>query len=271
MAQDGPWQDLRVLIAVKTYPQPSEKHLETVCTAGVTEEGRWVRLYPIPFRMLESDQQYSKWVWVRARARRRGKDPRPESFKVDVDSIRVERPTGSLNVLWAGRCRLLLPTVSPSLEAIQARRERDGTSLGLFRPARIEGLRIVPDPDHRETQAKINRLRQRSGIPGIVGQSSPLQALPVKFEYSFSCQDAACRGHTMCLFDWEIAQAWRKWRRNYPEKELPDKLRETWIHRLFEDRRGHFIVGTLQAHPTTFTLIGYFSPPRVVPGMLPLF
>ena len=34
----------RVLITVMTYPHPSERYQELVCTAGVTEDGKWVRL-----------------------------------------------------------------------------------------------------------------------------------------------------------------------------------------------------------------------------------
>ena len=43
----------KVLITVKTYPTLSRKHGELVCTAGVREDGSWVRLYPIPFRLLD--------------------------------------------------------------------------------------------------------------------------------------------------------------------------------------------------------------------------
>jgi len=41
----------RVLIAVKTYPTLSDKYLELSCTAGFREDGSWIRLYPIPFRL----------------------------------------------------------------------------------------------------------------------------------------------------------------------------------------------------------------------------
>lgn len=42
----------RVLITVKTYPTLSKKYGETVCTAGLREDGSWVRIYPVPFRQL---------------------------------------------------------------------------------------------------------------------------------------------------------------------------------------------------------------------------
>ena len=39
----------RILVTVKTYPTLSRKYGETVCTAGVREDGTWVRIYPVDF------------------------------------------------------------------------------------------------------------------------------------------------------------------------------------------------------------------------------
>ena len=50
----------RVLITVTTYPLPSRSYDELVCTAGVLEDGSWIRIYPVPFQFLE----YHKWEWV---------------------------------------------------------------------------------------------------------------------------------------------------------------------------------------------------------------
>lgn len=71
----------RVLIAVKTYPTLSEKYSELACTAGFREDGSWIRLYPIPFRLLELDQRYKKYQWVEVDIAKNKSDPRPESYK----------------------------------------------------------------------------------------------------------------------------------------------------------------------------------------------
>ena len=44
------WERKRLLLAVKAYPERSRKHGDVVCTAGITEEGEWIRLYPIDFQ-----------------------------------------------------------------------------------------------------------------------------------------------------------------------------------------------------------------------------
>ncbi len=57
----------KVLITVTTYPLPSRSYDELVCTAGVLENGEWIRIYPVPLKFLsglrkdgkvESEQQY---------------------------------------------------------------------------------------------------------------------------------------------------------------------------------------------------------------------
>lgn len=67
----------RVLITVTAYPLPSRSHDELVCTAGVVEDGTWIRIYPVPFRFLE----YHKWQWVELDLipHDPGQDFRPES------------------------------------------------------------------------------------------------------------------------------------------------------------------------------------------------
>lgn len=54
----------RVLILCKTYPSPSEKHVETSCVAGLEEGGNLIRLFPVPFRLIRDAQQFRKWQWI---------------------------------------------------------------------------------------------------------------------------------------------------------------------------------------------------------------
>lgn len=54
----------KVLITVMTYPHPSRGYQELVCTAGVTESGKWIRLYPVDYRYREHHQQFKKYQWI---------------------------------------------------------------------------------------------------------------------------------------------------------------------------------------------------------------
>ena len=39
--------DACVLVTVKTYPKPSGKYGELVCTAGLLDGEKWIRVYPV--------------------------------------------------------------------------------------------------------------------------------------------------------------------------------------------------------------------------------
>ena len=54
----------RVLITVRTYPVPATKGVEVSCTAGVTHDGKWIRLFPLPYRLLEDERKFKKYQWI---------------------------------------------------------------------------------------------------------------------------------------------------------------------------------------------------------------
>jgi hypothetical protein len=99
-----------ILVTVKTYPTPSQTHVETVCVAGVRVDKvtpSWVRLYPIAFRTLDGEEQFKKYQIVHVPIRARGSsDPRPESYSPDMSKIDMgEVVTSTKN--WARRANLM--------------------------------------------------------------------------------------------------------------------------------------------------------------------
>lgn len=76
----GSEQTIELLVNCKTYPAVSKKYVETVCTGGVQASGEFVRLYPVPFRLLDSEERYERWEIIRVRVYRDTKDTRPESW-----------------------------------------------------------------------------------------------------------------------------------------------------------------------------------------------
>ena len=68
----------KVLITVTTYPLPSRSYDELVCTAGVLEDGNWIRIYPVPFQFLEFHKY--QWIELDLVPQDPSKDFRPESF-----------------------------------------------------------------------------------------------------------------------------------------------------------------------------------------------
>ena len=101
----GEFQSTEVLITVMTYPHPSVKSDEVVCTGGITKNGEWVRLYPIDYRYRPRSQQFHKYQWIEVGLGRRGagNDNRKESRKPDLESIQILGQPLPLDDGWLAR------------------------------------------------------------------------------------------------------------------------------------------------------------------------
>lgn len=203
----------KILITVKTYPTLSRKHGELVCTAGVREDGSWVRLYPVPFRMLDYKNRYTKFDWIETRLVRNKKDPRPESFH-PVDTSDIET-VGHMDTRddWRSRRELLLKkaTVFDKLEPLIAAARDDRLSLAVFKPTRI--LDFVWEEGERDWESsKVEEMRQNADQGDLFTKTDEnwkqtfnlVRKLPYRFYYHF--EDSAGKESQMQVLDWETGQ-----------------------------------------------------------------
>lgn len=250
------WINKRVLITARTYPTPAWRGVEVSCTAGITDEGQWIRLFPIPYRFLALDKRFRKYQWIEARVKR-SSDPRPESYEADIDSIRVLSEPLPTDQYWKARKDLLEPLKAVSLCALKA--GRDSTSaptLGFFKPRTIHGIRIEPVSAEWTLEQKA-RLQQSSFFD--IKPREELEKVPYDFSYRFTCDTPGCPTHELMCTDWEMGESYRKWSRHYGqnwERYFKDRFETEMI--LANDT--HFFTGTLHEHPGSWIIIGLFYP-----------
>lgn len=261
---------MRVLITVKTYPIPSAKYDELVCTAGVLESGEFVRLYPINFRDLPFAQQYKKYQWIEvATERHKGRDIRKESYRPDCSTLQViGDPIPTKNGDWSARAEFALKRRSNSLEELRARQDDDRTSLGVFRPKSIADLVIAPDAAEWKPSFQAAMRQARLWDDRSVSREPP-RKVPFKFQYCFTCDDKRCQGHRMMIEDWEVgALFWRLRDRGASPAEAATAVREKFLTDLCGPTKDtHFYVGTVSAHPKSWVVIGVFYPNRLEPTL----
>lgn len=252
------WVTKRVLITVKTYPTPAYKGVEVSCTAGITDDGNWIRLFPIPFRYLDTDQRFRKYQWIEVSIKK-ASDHRPESYEVDIDSIKQLGDPVSTKDNWKARKDFIYPLKAHCLCCMQNQRDNNGyPTLGLIKPKFINSFKIEKD-DSNWTEGQRNRLMQSSFLDKQPIQK--LEKIPYRFSYTFSCDEPNCKGHTLMCTDWEIMQSYRNWSRRYGNNwETPFKQRYETEMILGKDI--HFYVGTLHEHPNAWIIIGLFYPPK---------
>jgi hypothetical protein len=251
----GKWRQERVLITVRTYPTPAHKGAEASCTAGITEDGRWIRLFPINYRQLELEQKFHKYDWVNVRVAK-ASDPRPESYNVDLDSIKIEsavKPSGN----WQARKEIVLPLDAPSLCSLKRERdEHKHPTLGIFKPREIRRFVIESDEEDWTPEEK-QKLRQ----PNLFSQRPVIELtkLPFRFSYEFVCNDAGCTGHKLSCTDWELGASFIYWRKRYGTR-WEEKFCQKFERQMIYERDTRFYVGTLAAYPHIWIIIGLFYP-----------
>lgn len=245
-------QQLRVRILVKAFPQPSEKHEETVCCAGITEDGsRLLRLFPIRYRRLPHEQQFDRFDLVQLTATK-ASDPRPESFRVDEESIQLIESGKKLSD--EAKVQLWQPFIAPSLKQLYADNRATSRSLGIIRPdpgsVRFT-VKPAKDADaaDRDLAEQVRQMQQSSFLEDPL---TPLEKPEFAFEYRFTSA-----GHPhgpMMIHDWEVQEAYRQYKRRYGDAAL-DHLQRMYGETI-PARNLHLIMGTMLAHPRTFIIIG---------------
>jgi hypothetical protein len=250
---DG-WEKKRVLMVVKTYPAPSEKYQETVCTAGVTDKGEWIRLYPITFRYLDKSHQFEKYSWIDVETQKSKQDMRPESYKAIGESIIPIRKLDSIKDLEE-RKKMLIPLLMPSYESIEQRYTNGHFSLGIFQPKKV--LDFVIEPCESDWTEKQRNILDQTSL--FENQSAKhLEKIPWDFSYRYLSESPTI--HKQKITDWEAYQAFRKFREYYDSESMAlQKLKEKYMGYFTDPRKeSYLIVGTVHPFPT-FIVIGVFS------------
>ena len=257
MPANGHREKKRVLIVVKTYPTPANKGVEVSCTAGITEDGQWIRLFPIPYRFLDSDQRFRKYQRIEVEVAK-SSDSRPESYEVNVESLKViSDPLPTVDG-WVARREALKSLTSHCLCCLKEARDRDmHPTLGFYRPKRISRF-IIEKDDPNWSDSDLGKLSQTSMFDNAPPRI--LEKIPYKFRYEVSCDEQNCPGHRMICTDWELLQAYRKWKVEYPET-WEDKLRHKFEYEMIERNDTHLFVGTVRRYPANWIIVGLFYPP----------
>lgn len=259
----------KVLITVTTYPLPSRSYDELVCTAGVLEDGSWIRIYPVPFKFLEFNKY--QWIELDLITRNATEDFRPESHRPkehDLSDMRLVSQLGT-EQHWLERKLACLTNVYTSMNSLIADSQAPkNLSLAAFRPARIK--RLTVEQDEREWKAEwLAQLKQLDMFTG--GDSAkprvPIEKIPYRFKYEF--EDDHGKTSVMTIEDWEIGALYRNCLRRAggDEDSAIEKVRQKYEEEFLTEKDLTLFLGTTLAHHRSrhtnpFTIIGVFYPPK---------
>lgn len=263
----------KILLTVTTYPLPSRAYDELVCTAGILEDGSWIRLYPVPFSFLTGLKrsgvvQQTKYTWIELDVEKRTDDFRPEShsprdyeFK---DLVLGERLDTTHN--WDARKKICLQNVYTNLtQLIEDSKAPTNVSLATFKPAAITGFEA--EEDTADWKPVWQALRQQLLLFGETPEE-PKKAFPkVPYKFYYRFKDDAGRESRMMIEDWEIGSLYWNCLRD-AGNDAPKALEKVRLKfdvdfRLNKDL--YLFLGTtkewhLRRSPNPFVIIGVFYP-----------
>lgn len=262
-----------VLITVKTYPLPSNKYGELVCTAGVLADGRWIRIYPISYRNLPTEQQYRKYEWIRLNLVRNTSDFRPESYRPQLG---FDEPIVSLGWLdtengWEKRKPYILGNVYTSMdELIHLAKGPECRSLATLKPKEI--VDFVIEPDTREWKQQWRDQLEQYDLFDLDEQGAGqvrkiVDKVPYKYSYQF-LSEGDTKPRQMMIEDWEIGALYWNCLRNagWDEVEANRKVRQMYFDTFVSKNDPYLFLGTTKKFhkvgPNPFVIIGIFYPPK---------
>ena len=264
----------RILITVKTYPTLSKKYAELVCTAGVNEAGEWRRIYPVPFRQLNSDKKYKKYQWIEVDLKKAPKDRRPESYIVagQLELLDDVLPT---NDRWRLRREEFIDKVEihEDLNRLIRSAHENQLSLAVFRPYKwidfvVEQVDREWDPEKLaslEVQKKQGSLFKDAET--VAKELEVVKKLPYKFSYKFERSEG--KESKLMIEDWEIgALYWNCLRSSNGDEQIAvEKVRQKYWDNFVQDEGKDIllVLGTTLEHHNKKA-----RNPFVIVGVIPL-
>lgn len=280
----------KILITVTTYPLPSRSYDELVCTAGVLEDGSWIRIYPIPLSFLFDLKQSGKvnnvkYTWIELELNKRNDDFRPESHSpkhYDFRDIKIHQPRLGTEGNWFKRKEFCLKNVYTDFsKLIEGSKAPSNISLATFKPTSITGFEW--EEDDREWKDEWVEIRKQTDLfsEGKVDPQKMIPKVPYKFFYKFT--DVNGKARRLMIEDWEIGQLFWNCLRIAKEKGAPSemiaeqialqKVKERYFDDFTKNKDLYFFVGTtkewhLRRALNPFVIIGVFYPNREIQGSL---
>lgn len=238
------------MVTVKASPEIGRAHGETVCVAGVrvdTGVPHWIRLFPVPWQWFWQGG-HPKYQVIEVDVRKHDNDQRPESHRPTLDSVLVLREKSSA----AQRSNMLNALPQYTMCDLVAAKGWARPSLGLVVARSIDDFTW---DDQSADPARAKKLMQAWQGNLLAQDAPPLEFCPFVFRFHYHCLSPTCGGHHQTIVDWEISEAWRRWRIDYPDDFL-ERIKTKWMSLVDSGRGPAFYVGNQQQAPQGFLVLG---------------
>ncbi|MDR2099854.1 MAG: hypothetical protein LBP40_03375 [Campylobacteraceae bacterium] len=257
------------MITVKTYPNISKKYAELVCTAGVREDGSWIRIYPVPFRLLSGDKQFKKYDVIKVPIRKNKSDIRIESYKIEnSEEIEIVEHIDTENNWQKRKDYIFKNKIYTNMRELTELNKQYHISLATFKPCQI--LKIyAEDKKCGEYWTKDEIIKYTNANKSLFCDNFDLKNMPkIPYNFKISFKDNSGYIRDMIILDWEISQLYsnyrhvKKYSKENSKNKVLDKLQELAVKDLY------LFLGTTNKYDgwatNPFTIIGLFYPKKAI-------
>ncbi len=257
----------KILITVTTYPLPSRSYDELVCTAGILEDGSWIRIYPIPLSFLnqvKKDTGFKKYTWIELDVKERMDDFRPESYSPNNYNLKILAVLNTDNY-WKERKKFCLRNIyTNKAKLINDSQKPQNVSLATFKPSKI--IDFIVEEDSREWKDEWLELRKQTDLFTEI-DSDPeklIPKIPYKFYYRFVDDEGV--SSKLMIEDWEIFELYKNClRKTNDEKKAVELVKNKYFDMFTTKNDIYLFLGTtkqwhMRRATNPFVIIGVFYP-----------
>jgi hypothetical protein len=214
-------------------------------------------------------EQFSLYQWITADIKKKEDDSRPESFRIDCDSIAAGDIIPATQDEWDKRAEYMFPDPAwqfDSVEDLKKAQKEKGTSIGVVAPREIKKVEVVQrsDEEKRNFEQKLADIKKtqeaaRAQIKlfeeALPSEMKNLEFLKYRVQVTWLCPSPECTGHCMQVLDWGLCELQR---RDGDDKALR-RMKELCNVDKYDLK---FFLGNLFMHPGSFLLVGMWYPKR---------
>ncbi len=235
--------DGHTLILVKARPHASQTYSETVCCAGVDENGDWARLFPVPYRRLNKDQKFSRWDWIDYQWVTPRNDKRRESRHVQEDTIVC---SGKLPT--KDKTPFVNSLIDPDLETAT----QCDKSLTLCRPSYADFTISRKSQEQFDQETRAYETAAKQGT--LFGNElDPIQ--PCEFSFRYKWVDSKGVPHSHECADWETDATFFRFKKMYGEEKALTQITHIFGEK-YPSEGMVFALGTHSKRPKQWLLVG---------------
>ena len=189
--------------------------------------------------------------------KRHSADPRPESFRVNPDTIELLDKVPSSRAAYRRSLLEQSPHLCGSLEDLQERQRTNGTSLGIIQPAEIIecAIELRSAKERAEWERRQIEILAQEELFDV--RIKPIDFPEARFLVTWRCKNSKCPTHTMSLLKWGIHELYRK-----VGGDRETVIAKMWQELDAKEKDIFLFVGSFRGHQSTFGLMDSYSARR---------